>query len=118
MLNNLFLCQYGASRCSFKANINPPQAEEQKNRLCLRCKEALRLSEIILVFMRKLKQLGSQEKTHYLVGNLLSKSAYKDKEVNFMKKHKWLVQGELIRLLFPFRRVPGGFSLIPSQNIS
>lgn len=29
-----------------------------------------------------------------------------------MKKHKWLVQGELITLLFPFRRVPGGFSLI------
>ena len=57
MLNNLFLCQYGASRCSFRANINRPQAEKQKNRLCLRWKKALSLSEIILVFMRKLKQL-------------------------------------------------------------
>lgn len=64
MLNNLFLCQYGASRCSFRANINPPQAEEQENRLCLRWKEALGLSEIILAFMRKLKQLWKSRKKH------------------------------------------------------
>lgn len=28
MLNNLFLCQYGASRCSARAHVNPPPAEE------------------------------------------------------------------------------------------
>lgn len=66
MLNNLFLCQYGASRCSFRANINPAQAEEQENRLCLRWKEALSFSEIILVFMRKLKQLWKSRKNTLL----------------------------------------------------
>lgn len=63
MLNNLFLCQYGASRCSFRANINPPQAEEKENSLCLRWKEALSLSELILVFIRKSKQLWKSRET-------------------------------------------------------
>lgn len=65
MLNNLFLCQYGASRCSFRANINPPQAEKA-GKQALRWKEALSLSEIILVFMRKLKQLWKSRKNTLL----------------------------------------------------
>jgi len=34
-----------------------------------------------------------------------------------MKKHKWLIQGEPITLLSPFRSVPGDFSLILSEAI-
>lgn len=38
--------------------------KKQENRLCLRWKEALSLSEIILVFMRKIKAALEVKKKH------------------------------------------------------
>lgn len=99
MMNNLFLCQYGASRCSSRVSINPSSWTAEHRLHPTRQSTSFKWDYLGVYGEIKAALEAKKKQTTYLV--IFYQSL-------LMKIRKWVKWAKANRLLSSFTSVPGG----------